>query len=47
MPKIKKIAPFTYIYKCECGKKITLFTDEKPKRLTKCFDCLNKMEDLG
>ena len=46
MPKVEEIAKFVYRYKCECGKTITLHTDEKPNRLVKCFDCISKGRDL-
>jgi len=52
MPPVKKLDTImkgkylyhVYKYKCICGKTILLETDEKPKKLIKCFDCQNKGE---
>ena len=52
MPPVKKLDSImkgkylyhVYKYKCICGKTILLETDEKPKKLIKCFDCQNKGE---
>lgn len=45
MPKVKTEIikrGFRYEYDCECGCKMTLETDVKPKRLTKCYECIKK-----
>ena len=36
----------TYIYSCQCGNVITLFTDSKPDRLIKCFKCNKNIKYL-
>ena len=36
---------FVYRYECSnCGRKMTLHTDEKPKSLPKCFDCCEPLQ---
>lgn len=39
-------APLLIEYECECGRKVQLHTDIKPKRLPKCFDCLVEDKEL-
>ena len=31
-----------YTYKCECGREVIYYDYEKPERLQKCFECLEK-----
>ena len=50
MPKCEQIErndknrPFAYLYNCECGKTISLYFDNRPKRLIKCFNCLETID---
>ena len=46
MPKVEKIGANTYRYQCVCGCMITLETDRKPERLTKCWECLNQSGEV-
>jgi len=46
MAKVKKISDNEYLYNCECGKSILLESDEKVEKLSKCFECQNKIELL-
>jgi hypothetical protein len=32
-------SPLLIEYECTCGRRVNLFTDRKPKRLPKCFNC--------
>ena len=42
MPKLEKLSGDRYRYKCSCGTEMELHTKEKPKRVPKCWDCLEK-----
>jgi len=51
MPAIKKIEPinkkykFAVEYKCECGCIVKYYDYDRPERLIKCFNCLDKILD--
>lgn len=42
MPKVKLLKPGVWKYKCECGCDIEFHSDVKPKRVSKCWECLEK-----
>jgi hypothetical protein len=44
MPAYTKTGKHTYCYKCQCGKDMTLITNETPGRLVKCFECIKEEE---
>ena len=39
------LGEFVYEYTCTCGEKIILYTDEAPKKLIKCWDCICKEQE--
>lgn len=39
-------SPLLIEYDCTCGRRMNLFTDRKPKRLPKCFDCTEQDTEL-
>lgn len=45
MPKVEQIGLNKYKYQCTCGATIIYETDEKPKRVIKCFECLKKEDE--
>ncbi len=42
MPKLELVSRNHYRYNCKCGTELDLFTDEKPKRVPRCWECLEK-----
>ena len=41
-----KFQPLLIEYECTCGTSIKLYTDTKPKRLTKCWNCAQPDAEL-
>ena len=46
MPTVTRISPGVWSYLCECGRAMTLDmkSEERPRRLIKCWDCIKKAE---
>jgi predicted SprT family Zn-dependent metalloprotease len=45
MPKIEKIGTNKYRYQCTCGQMVILESDVPPKRLSKCWECCEKLPE--
>jgi hypothetical protein len=45
MPKIEKLGPNRYRYQCSCGRVVVLESDVPPKRLSKCWECCDKLPE--
>lgn len=42
MPKVIEVDKHVYEYTCSCGTTVRLHTDMRPKKIFKCFKCLEK-----
>ena len=40
--KLRK--PIAIQYECKCGTVVSYYSDEKPKKLTKCWKCQEKIK---
>ena len=42
--EMKQRKPIAIQYTCKCGAVVSYYTDEKPKKLEKCWKCQEKVK---